>query len=182
MNDQQRGLFQHPEDDDGPRTLDLIRGVPVQTLSKTINMIAEVLAAELGIETPGGMVVIHELVAAEPENGLRCWQFQFGKDTDHQIMECAEECTQGVSNFLIDEGSELSSVQFGFDPGSIADHQGCKLALSAQGFKDSTANESLIVGLARVFQWIDDQLVTRINQLSNNKHTEQLLSSKFLSP
>lgn len=193
MHPQDSGYFQHPEDDDAPHIPDLIRGVPVQTLSETVTLVAEILAGMLNVETPGGTVVIHELVAAEKEKGLRCWQFSFGQSDDQHVMECAEECTYGVSNFLHNEAQDkISSVQFSdkpadseqevdLDPGTIADPFRCKLALSAQGFADPKANEALVVALARYFQWIDADLEKKIIKLSNNQITNQLLSLKFFS-
>jgi len=182
MDPQAKGYFQHPEDDGGPYIPDLIRGVPLPTVSKTISILTEILTAQLRKEPPGGMVVIQELKAAFKEKGLRCWQFSFGESNVPYVMECAEECTLGVSNFLHDEGQDkISSVQFGLEAGSISDPRHCKLALSAQGFDDPLANEALIAALARYFQWIDNDLVKQIGQLSNNHLTEQLLCSKLLS-
>lgn len=192
MDPQSEGYFQHPEDDDAPHTPDLVRGVPVQTVAKTIVMVAEVLAGLLDVEMPGGMVVIHELAAAEKEKGLRCWQFSFGQGNEQRVVECAEECTYGVSNFLHTQSKDkISSVQFisepkspegqptPLDPGTIADHYKCKLALSAQGFDDPLENEALVVALARYLQWIDDDLEKQISQLSGNQITNDLLSLKF---
>lgn len=181
MDERKRGLFQHPEDDQGPRTPKLIRGIPVPTVIAAITMMTEVLAAELEIQIPGGMVMVHELVPAQPQGNLRCWQFQFGKDDGHQIMECSEDCVATISNFLDGDG-KISSVQFGLEPGAISDPAKCKLVLAAQGFDDPRANESLVLALASYFQWIEQELVDQIARLSGNHLTEKLLSSKFLSP
>ena len=183
MNDRHRGLFQHPEDDQGPGIPELIREVPVQTVSKIITMTAEILAGQLGIKTPGGSVVIHEIVSADKQKGLRCWQFSFGTSPDRHdrhIIDCSEDCVTNVSNFL-DGDTRISSVQFGLEPGTISDPVKCKLAIAAQGF-EPFGNEALVVAVARYFQWIDDQFVKTISEISKNKLTEQLLCSKFLSP
>jgi len=143
---------------------------------------AAILATRLREEPLGGLVAIQELIAAKPEQGLRCWQFSFGNSNDPYVMECAEECTVGVSNFLHDESrNKISSVEFGLEPGSISDPQKCKLALSAQGFDEPLADEALVVALAKYFQWIDEDLANKIGQISNNHLTEQLLCSKLLS-